>query len=180
MAMRSPGPSVTKSHVSFEQRQPEHSLGWGFSRNVDWHDRPPGLDDRGGLRPERSRLEEVAGGCASEARHDRDAPSSAGPRKDRKGADRRRRSCFFCKEKVAAVDYKNIAQLRRFISERGKSRAAATRVPAGTTRSRSRSRSNARVRWRFCPTWVILGSRRRKLLAPRREDRLETDRQEKK
>jgi small subunit ribosomal protein S18 len=34
--------------------------------------------------------------------------------------DRRRRSCFFCKEKVAAVDYKNIAQLRRFISERGK------------------------------------------------------------
>ena len=29
-------------------------------------------------------------------------------------------SCFFCKEKVAAVDYKNIAQLRRFISERGK------------------------------------------------------------
>jgi len=50
----------------------------------------------------------------------RDAPSSAGPRKDRKGVDRRRRSCFFCKEKVAAVDYKNIAQLRRFISDRGK------------------------------------------------------------
>jgi small subunit ribosomal protein S18 len=50
----------------------------------------------------------------------RDAPSSAGPRKDRKGVDRRRRSCFFCKEKVAAVDYKNITQLRRFISERGK------------------------------------------------------------
>jgi small subunit ribosomal protein S18 len=50
----------------------------------------------------------------------RDVPSSAGPRKDRKGVDRRRRSCFFCKEKIAAVDYKNIAQLRRFISERGK------------------------------------------------------------
>ena len=50
----------------------------------------------------------------------RDAPSSAGPRKDRKGVDRRRRSCFFCKEKIAAVDYKNITQLRRFISERGK------------------------------------------------------------
>src|SRR5436309_1281938 len=45
---------------------------------------------------------------------------SAGPRKDRKFVDRRRRSCFFCKEKVAEVDYKNIAQLRRFISERGK------------------------------------------------------------
>ncbi len=50
----------------------------------------------------------------------RDAPSSTGPRKDRKGVDRRRRSCFFCKEKIAAVDYKNIAQLRRFITERGK------------------------------------------------------------
>ena len=50
----------------------------------------------------------------------RDAPSSAEPRKDRKGVDRRRRSCFFCKEKIAAVDYKHIAQLRRFISERGK------------------------------------------------------------
>jgi small subunit ribosomal protein S18 len=47
-------------------------------------------------------------------------PSSAGPRKDRKGVSRRRRSCFFCKEEIAAVDYKNIAQLRRFISERGK------------------------------------------------------------
>jgi small subunit ribosomal protein S18 len=52
----------------------------------------------------------------------RDAPLSAGSRKDRKGVDRRRRSCFFCREKVAAVDYKNIAQLRRFISERGKIR----------------------------------------------------------
>ena len=50
----------------------------------------------------------------------RDAPSSAGPRKDRKGLDHRRRSCSFCKEKIAAVDYKNIAQLRRFISERGR------------------------------------------------------------
>ena len=49
----------------------------------------------------------------------RDAPSSAGPRKDRKGVDRRRRSCLFCKEKIAAVDYKNITQLRRFISARG-------------------------------------------------------------
>jgi small subunit ribosomal protein S18 len=52
----------------------------------------------------------------------RDAPLSAGPGKDRRGGDRRRRSCFFCREKVAAVDYKNIAQLRRFISERGKIR----------------------------------------------------------
>ena len=35
----------------------------------------------------------------------------------------RRRSCFFCKEKVAQIDYKNINQLRRYISERGKIRS---------------------------------------------------------
>jgi len=35
----------------------------------------------------------------------------------------RRRNCFFCKEKVAEVDYKNITQLRRYISERGKIRS---------------------------------------------------------
>ena len=49
----------------------------------------------------------------------RDAPSSTGPRKGSKVLDRRRRSCFFCKEKIAAVDYKNTTQLRRFISVRG-------------------------------------------------------------
>jgi small subunit ribosomal protein S18 len=34
----------------------------------------------------------------------------------------RRRSCFFCKEKVEEVDYKNVNQLRRYISEKGKIR----------------------------------------------------------
>jgi small subunit ribosomal protein S18 len=34
----------------------------------------------------------------------------------------RRRSCFFCKDKVEEVDYKNINQLRRYISEKGKIR----------------------------------------------------------
>jgi hypothetical protein len=63
----------------------------------------------------------------------RDAPSSsAGSRKNRKVLDRRRRSCFFCREKIAAVDYKNVTQLRRFISERGKIKGRATRAPAGT------------------------------------------------
>ena len=35
----------------------------------------------------------------------------------------RRRNCFFCKDKVAEIDYKNINQLRRYISERGKIRS---------------------------------------------------------
>jgi small subunit ribosomal protein S18 len=40
---------------------------------------------------------------------------SAGPFK--------KRNCFFCKEKIAEVDYKNVNQLRRYISEKGKIRS---------------------------------------------------------
>jgi small subunit ribosomal protein S18 len=43
------------------------------------------------------------------------APASAGAV--------RRKSCFFCKEKVEEVDYKNYNQLRRYISEKGKIRS---------------------------------------------------------
>jgi small subunit ribosomal protein S18 len=43
------------------------------------------------------------------------APSSSGPV--------RRKSCYFCKEKVEEVDYKNYNQLRRYISEKGKIRS---------------------------------------------------------
>ena len=39
------------------------------------------------------------------------------------GKQLRRKSCSFCKDKIAEVDYKNVNQLRRFISERGKIRA---------------------------------------------------------
>jgi small subunit ribosomal protein S18 len=35
----------------------------------------------------------------------------------------RRRNCFFCKEHIAEIDYKNINQLRRYVSERGKIRS---------------------------------------------------------
>ena len=35
----------------------------------------------------------------------------------------RRRNCYFCKDKVAEIDYKNVNQLRRYISERGKIRS---------------------------------------------------------
>jgi small subunit ribosomal protein S18 len=46
-------------------------------------------------------------------------------RKDSKGFPRRGRPkvCFFCKEKVGYVDYKDTALLRRFVSDRGKIRA---------------------------------------------------------
>ena len=52
----------------------------------------------------------------------RPAPSTGG----------RRKSCFFCKTKVAEIDYKNIGELRRYISERGQDPLAPDqrRVPA--------------------------------------------------
>jgi small subunit ribosomal protein S18 len=35
----------------------------------------------------------------------------------------RRKNCYFCREKVAEIDYKNVNQLRRYISEKGKIRS---------------------------------------------------------
>ena len=49
----------------------------------------------------------------------------AGRRKraPREGPLTRRRNCYFCREKVDEVDYKNINQLRRYVSEKGKIRS---------------------------------------------------------
>ena len=49
--------------------------------------------------------------------------SKAQPRAPKKGrpiAPARRRYCSLCKEKVDQVDYKDVAVLRRFVSDRGK------------------------------------------------------------
>ena len=35
----------------------------------------------------------------------------------------KRRNCFFCKDKIEEIDYKNANQLRRYISEKGKIRS---------------------------------------------------------
>lgn len=35
----------------------------------------------------------------------------------------KRRNCFFCKDKIDEIDYKNVSQLRRYISEKGKIRS---------------------------------------------------------
>ena len=52
---------------------------------------------------------------------DRDRQSSS-RRRPSAPAPGRRKSCYFCKEKVDEVDYKNYTQLRRYISEKGKIR----------------------------------------------------------
>lgn len=70
--------------------------------------------------------------------------SSRGPRKagSKKPAWRaggsgsqRRKYCYFCKEKVVEIDYKNYNQLRRYVSDRGKIRA---RRVTGTCRRHQR------------------------------------------
>jgi small subunit ribosomal protein S18 len=35
----------------------------------------------------------------------------------------RKKNCYFCREKIAEVDYKNANQLRRYVSEKGKIRS---------------------------------------------------------
>jgi small subunit ribosomal protein S18 len=45
----------------------------------------------------------------------RKRPGAAGPI--------RKRNCYFCKEKIAEIDYKNANQLRRYVSEKGKIRS---------------------------------------------------------
>ena len=46
-------------------------------------------------------------------------------RRDKKGGPGagRRKSCPYCKDKIEQVDYKDVATLRRFVSERGKIRS---------------------------------------------------------
>jgi small subunit ribosomal protein S18 len=39
------------------------------------------------------------------------------------GQPGKRKSCYFCKDKVDQVDWKNVNQLRRYISEKGKIRS---------------------------------------------------------
>jgi small subunit ribosomal protein S18 len=65
--------------------------------------------------------------------------SETGSRAARAGRDQtklfKRKSCFLCKDKVREVDYKNVTQLRRYVSERGKIR---TRRMTGACRRHQR------------------------------------------
>jgi small subunit ribosomal protein S18 len=54
---------------------------------------------------------------------DRDRQTGGRKRPSTRDAGVRRRNCNFCRDKVEEVDYKNINQLRRYISEKGKIRS---------------------------------------------------------
>ena len=73
-------------------------------------------------------------------------------------------SCFFCKEKVAAVDYKNIAQLRRFISERGKIKG---RGYTGTCRKHQKQLAVSIKRAREMALLPYVGDSRERQTQPR-------------
>ena len=62
----------------------------------------------------------------AQSKGDRSSSSSSTTRKrpgNAPGGAPRRRNCYFCKEKVDEIDYKNTNQLRRYISEKGKIRS---------------------------------------------------------
>ena len=61
---------------------------------------------------------------------------STGP-SSKAGGPGRRKSCFFCKSKVDEVDYKNVNELRRYVSEKGKIR---NRRISGACRRHQRDR----------------------------------------
>jgi small subunit ribosomal protein S18 len=48
-------------------------------------------------------------------RQQRRRPAAAAPT--------RKKACYFCKEKIEEIDYKNYNQLRRYVSEKGKIRS---------------------------------------------------------
>jgi small subunit ribosomal protein S18 len=60
---------------------------------------------------------------SSRDKRDGSGPRGRGKGGDKMGAQIRRRNCYFCREKIDEVDYKNAPQLRRYISEKGKIRS---------------------------------------------------------
>ena len=66
--------------------------------------------------------------------------SRSGPRRPGKARKPRRKVCSFCVEKAEYIDYKNVARLRRFISDRGK---ISPRRQTGTCASHQRDLTRA-------------------------------------
>src|SRR4029077_18683776 len=55
----------------------------------------------------------------------RNSATKPSRRRDKKGGpgSGRRKPCPYCKDKIEQVDYKDVTELRRFVSERGKIRS---------------------------------------------------------
>ena len=83
-------------------------------------------------------------------------------RRDRKGAatSSRRKPCPFCRDKVEQVDYKDVATLRKYISEKGKIRSR--RITGACRRHQSQvARAVKRARELALLPYVAEGSEHR-------------------
>lgn len=69
-----------------------------------------------------------------------------------RGRKPRRKVCQFCVDKIEHIDYKDLARLRRFVTERGKSCPAACPATAPSISASSPLRSSARATSLCCPT----------------------------
>ena len=69
-------------------------------------------------------------------------------RRDKKGGpgSGRRKSCPYCKDKIEQVDYKDVATLRRFVSERGKIRSRRISGACRRHQNQLATRGQARAR----------------------------------
>jgi small subunit ribosomal protein S18 len=54
---------------------------------------------------------------------ERSSSTSTKRRPSARDAGTRRRNCYFCREKIEEVDWKNVNQLQRYVSEKGKIRS---------------------------------------------------------
>ena len=75
-------------------------------------------EDFSARRPARDKVS--SGGFQDTVAKQRSRPTR---RRDKKVGTGRRKSCGFCKDKVEQVDYKDIATLKKYISDRGKIRS---------------------------------------------------------
>ena len=57
------------------------------------------------------------------ANKDRDRRKPRREKEEKPWKKQKKKFCFFCKDKVAYIDYKDVGSIRKFVSDRGKIRA---------------------------------------------------------
>ena len=93
-----------------------------------------------------------------------DPPQGQAPANRKGGRPPRRKSCFFCREHIAEVDYKNVGPLRRSLSDRAKIKS---RGNTGTCRKHQRQVALAIKRAREMALLPYVGESQAPQTAPR-------------
>jgi len=106
---------------------------WSRSRPTRWGRRCAGPPHRSPRQPEEAPASGPPPTRRRRPRHRRCTLPRKDTRKDARGGSakdskksarpQRKKVCYFCREKVSYVDFKDVALLRRFVSDRGKIRA---------------------------------------------------------